>query len=122
MPLTNSDEIKTGEQIVLQKRFWNVDVDAFFFPINPLYFFVLQMKVMVKKKMEEIRMKIRQKEKTNPRQRCSAKCYLVILKSFLFYSCPALLKSACCEATLQHTVLQNQGTNDRLCANNFRRQ
>ena len=31
MPLTNSDEVKTGEQIVLQKRFWNVDADAFFF-------------------------------------------------------------------------------------------
>lgn len=34
MTLTNTDEVKTGEQIVLQNRFWNEDTAAFFVGIH----------------------------------------------------------------------------------------
>ena len=74
---SNTDVVKTGEQIVLQNRFWNQRATAFFFSYEFTVFCVLQMKVIAKKKMQETRMKKRQKEKTNLRQGC-AKCYLVI--------------------------------------------
>ena len=69
---TYTDEVKTGEQIMLLNRFWDEHSPAFFIFYEFIVACVLQLRVIVKQKMQERQRKAPQREKTNLRQRCAA--------------------------------------------------